>query len=329
MATEPKTPAPVETVLGTDRTTTFDGDGPALLKEGADGTAEVDLSELGLDDEEGSDTVEGGGAEGDDTAAGAEGDDTTEGAEGDGNEAGEDLGDYDPDNEEVRAKFDAKYTNPETGELNKDAIGSEFWSNLAKAQEQGGEVKDHGYLNKATYDYLKDTYKVTEDFIQEIEQGLVAKAAVERQTFFASVGGEARFQAAAAWARSGGYTKEQRARFNELMAKPGPDRDDAVEALMNRAYKAGALRGVPGEPARKADNRPGRRPSSPQKDATRGAAVAGGGGTSSSDTFKTSGEYEAAFKEVNAMPYRSPTEKKAKDDAFKKLREKGRRSRLA
>ncbi len=324
-ADKTKTPAPVETAISVGRTTTFDGE-TSLTREAADGVTEVDLSEIDLDDQEGSDTIEGGGAEGEDTATGAEGDDTTEGGEADDS----DLGEYDPENEEVRAKFDAKYTDPETGELNKDVIGSEFWDNLAKAQAEGAEVKDHGYLNPATYAYLKDTYKLSDAFITEVEQGLVARNLAERQSFYSKVGGEARFSAAAAWARGGGYTPEQVARFNELSKKGGADFDDAVEALMNRAFKAGALKGVPGGQnggGAKQDSRPGRRPSTPQRDATRGAAAAGTT-AEARDVFKSTAEYQQAFNEVNKMPYRTPAEKKDKDAAFQALRAKGKRSRL-
>lgn len=269
-------------------------------------TLEIGDDELevrtGLGEEGGDDTVEGS--------------DTVEGGEQDPNDppkddTPEDLGEWNPEDEETKSKFDSRYFT-ESGELNKEALGSEFWANYAKAED-----KAKAGLNEATYAYLKDTLGVSKEFVKEVERGLVAARGETEQAFLQKVGGAEKYNAAINWAKSGGYSEDQQKRFNELLSKGGPEFDDAVDALMARFERA-----VPG-PQRRG---PPRRGSTPQRDVTGNATTGAKGG----DVFKNTAEYSTAFNEAirAERQAQTPQEKREAKKKVEDIRAKARRSNL-
>lgn len=219
--------------------------------------------------------------EGDDEDVAAEGSEDAEAeTDGEGTASEEsDLPEYDPESDEVRAKYDERYF--KDGELNREAVSTEFWKSFEKAK---GDLSKAG-LNESTYAYLKDTLGVSKEMAKEIEAGLVAKHAAEEATFFNKFGGVDRYNRAIAWAKDGGYSEEQQQRFRDAYARGGADRDDAVDALMNRFHRA--------SPPPKGPRRgpPGGRSSSPQRDVTSSSANRGPSG----DRFANSSEHRKAW----------------------------------
>jgi hypothetical protein len=189
--------------------------------------------------------------EGDD----AEGDNEEPGSEEEGDEGGELPDTFDPEDPEVVAAFDAKYT-LESGELDTEgALTAEYWANV-EAGKDG--------LNDATYEYLaskgisKATVKQVEAMAQT--QKDAEQASVKSQDFklFEIAGGADKLQAALKWGKEGGYTEAQQKRFNEITkGKDLEAKEEAVEALMARYRKAN----------------PTPKPKVPARDATKGQAT--------------------------------------------------------
>lgn len=265
-------PSRVETEVATPQVSsvTFGGDGPE-----AKTTDELSNS-LDLGEPEG------------ELDEGAEDQPEGDKPEGEGDEAGEPeadaLPDYDPENEEVRAQYDARYF--KDGELDRAALSSEFWASFAKAD---GDVSKAG-LSEGAYAYLKDTLGVTKEMAKDLEAGLVAKHKEDQQTFFQRFGGVERYNRAITWAKGGGYSEDQQARFRAAYDRGGADRDDAVDALMNRFHRS---TGGGNKDARRGP--PGRRSSTPERDATGGGASRPNSG---GDRFKNSQEHQAASQEA-------------------------------
>lgn len=199
----------------------------------------------------------------------------------------EDLGDYDGAKPEVVEKFDGRFFTPE-GKLHRDNLSAEFWGN-GKA------------LKPSTVAFLEDRLGVTPELVKEVCDGLVAKHEGTSSALTARVhelaGGPAVYAAALTWGLSGGYTPEQRARFDTLASKGGPDFEDAVVALVSRHQKATGGRTLP--------NLPQRRASSPARDATGGNRQVSGApaqGASRADPtvlpFADAASYRAAIKEA-------------------------------
>ena len=245
-----------------------------LGKDGAEATTHDELSNsLDLGDSPELDETEGG--EGSETQ-----DDAAAETEGEGSETdAEALPDYDPENEEVRSQYDARYF--KDGELDRDTISREFWKSY---DANNGDLSKSG-LSEGFYAYLKDTAGVSKAMAKELEASLVAKHKADATEFYGKFGGVDRYNRAITWAKAGGYDEGQQQRFRDAFDKGGADRDDAVDALMNRFHRANPPKG---------DQRrgpPGRRSSSPQRDATgSGSAPAAGG-----DRFKNSNEHRKAW----------------------------------
>lgn len=315
MATEDKTqsssaePSRVETEVAKPQVSSV-----TIGKDGPEATTHDELSnsrDLGgglepdLDDEEGGVGDEDQGSDEGDKKEGDE-----DGAESDS----EALPDYDPENEEVRAAYDARYF--KDGVLDKGVISSEYWKSF---EANKGDLSKAG-LSEGTYAYLKDTLGVSKEMAKEIEAGLVAKHTNDEASFFSKFGGVERYNRAITWAKDGGYTAEQQQRFREAYAKGGDDRDDAVDALMNRFHRntGGQKDGRRGPP--------GRRSSSPQRDATGSTASQTGGG----DRFKDASEHQAAstaarkaYKDAEAAGDRDAMKKAS--DLSKSIYQKARR----
>jgi hypothetical protein len=179
-----------------------------------------------------------------------------------------DLGEYKPEDADVVAKFDQRYTNPETGKLNEVALSTEFWGNRVEAAE--GVEPVVGKLNDATRDYLVHSLNVTPQFIDEVCEGLVAKQQMAAQGHSSAVHGVAgsaeRYNAALDWAMGppeGGtapYTPEQQARFDAVVRNRNAGWEDAVTALMARFDAA--------NPPAQSNVAAFRRRSTPARDAT-------------------------------------------------------------
>lgn len=225
-----------------------------------------------------------GGAEEDEEQDGAgEGSDADEGQdEEQGSGSDEDaLPDYDPESDEVRSQYDARYF--KDGELNREAISAEFWKSF---EANDGDLSKSG-LPDGFYAYLKDTVGVSKAMAKEIEASLVAKHTQDESQFFGKFGGVDRYNRAITWAKDGGYSDEQQQRFRDAYSKGGADRDDAVDALMNRFHRA--------NPPRRDDRRgppQGRRSSSPQRDAT---GATSNRGPADGDRFKNAADHQAAW----------------------------------
>ncbi|GJE18766.1 hypothetical protein [Methylobacterium marchantiae] len=193
-----------------------------------------------------------------------------------------DLPDYDPANEEVQKAYDEKFFTKE-GVVNLDALSGEFFTNLAKGE---------GKLNEGTYGFLKATLGLDQAAVKEIERGQMALREAADTQFFAKVeGGKANYEAAIKWAVEGGYTPAQRAAYNEAQAKGGAAFEDAVEALMTRAKKGGAVKAA--DTSTRRGPPPSRRPGVPSRDVTGTARAATGG--SSGDQFANAAEHTTAW----------------------------------
>lgn len=299
----------LEVGTGAGTTTSLDAGGKAVSKS-SDGVM-LDVSDEGVEQKginatqlETEDLTEEGKA-----AAGEEdqGDSDKPDEEQKDKEAGEEgaadaepLPDYDPANEEVAAKYDARFLKDD-GEgaqvLNTEAIADEIRANMAKAE--GATERP----NEGTYKWLKDKLGITRDMVDNHIEGekakyLAAKAAMDEVT-----GGEEVWNAKIAWAstkedgKPGGYTKEQVARFNEAMKKGGADAAEQIELLNERYAKA------TGNAGKAATTKPGigvRRPASPQKSATTGANTQTGGAPSAKP-FTTKADYDKELANLSHM----------------------------
>lgn len=218
------------------------------------------------------------------------------------------LPDWDPASQEVSDAYDNRYFK-EDGELDVTGVLSqEFWSNFKKDPDAFKDPTKGG-LSDNTYAYLKDRLGLSKEAVIQVERGQLAIAQQAEQKFYNEVGGKARWEAAVQWGREN-YSKDQQARFNAAMEKGGADAEDAVAALMGRydqkhPRQAGFRKGPP------------RRNSSPQRDATRGAAAGGSGGER--DVFASAAEYNKAISEAR---------KSGDQKLIDAVRAKGRRSNL-
>lgn len=315
MSTESTKPAAgtpsVETSVSADRTTHYqDGSVNTQNDEGVSAQFDgKDVSEVrtGLGDlQEGADSDdEQGGSEG----TGEEGGAADEGSEGD--QEGKGLPDWDPANPETEAAYDAHYFTKD-GDLDvRGVLSQEFWANYRKDPDAFKDPTKGG-LDDKTYAYLKDRMGLSKEDVLQVERGQLAIAQQAEQKFYNDVGGKARWEAAVAWGREGGYTKAQQDRFNAALERGGEDAEEAAAALMGRYNQKHPQRDGGG--FRKG---PPRRHSSPPRDATRGAA--NGGGQASKDVYKTAAEYNAEI---------SAARKSGDQKEIDRVRAKGKRSNL-
>ncbi|KAB2662747.1 hypothetical protein F9K91_21160 [Brucella tritici] len=210
-------------------------DGSETIKRNDHATIEFNTDDVRKENDEG----ELEGTLEDDDGDNGEGDaSTTIDTDGDneGEDTGEDLGAFDPEDQEVVSRFDARYLDAD-GDLDLEgALNKEFWDNAAKGKEG---------LNEATYEYLKSK-GIKQSTIKQVEaMALTQKDSEEQgvkaqdQKLFSIAGGPDKLKEALAWGKAGGYTKEQQARFNQITS--GTDlaaKEEAVEALMSRFSRA-------------------------------------------------------------------------------------------
>ena len=224
----------------------------------------------------------------------------------------EPLGEWKPDDTATVDAYDKRYFLEDgAGKLNEEVLSKEFWDN--KAAGKAG-------LHEATYNFLSDTLGVSKETVQRLEAGLVAAGDMATAAFYSKVGGKDSYDAAVKWGKEGGYTPEQRTRFNAEIAKGGAAAEDAVLALI--ASRTQAL-GTTQEPA----GRRRRGPSSPSR--TLSDAPAGGEGAAG-DGFQTQEAYQKAWSEglATQKAAKTPDEKRAAVTNLEGLHAKARRSRM-
>ena len=192
----------------------------------------------------------------------------------------------------------------EGGALNIDRLSQEFWRNIGKDGEG---------LNEATYDFLaskgiskEDVKKLEATAINERDAavGSVSKHDME---LFTVAGGPDELKAALEWGKQGGYTEDQRKKFDKITSgKDLESKKEAVELLMARYQKSDAYK------ARQAEVADAGRPTEQKRDATKGRGTPSGN---------------------SAKPFASRKEgsqaRKAAGDDMQKLREVDRRARAS
>lgn len=151
----------------------------------------------------------------------------------------EPLPDFDHANEEVVAKYDSKYlkdADDGSGDkvINLDAFNEELAANYAEGKL---DISANGRQ------YLKKVFGLPDAAIDTHLAGLKAKAdAVDAQVYTAA-GGQEAYESAHEWAKGGGYTDAQKAKFNEATkkAQKGDPSDliEQTELLRSRFTAAG------------------------------------------------------------------------------------------
>lgn len=202
---------------------------------------------------------------------GAEQEDSGEDS-GEDSPALEDLGDFDPNDTE---KWDAQYKT-EDGTINEAALSAEFWKN-------GKDGDNYKGLNEGTYKYL-ESLGISRQTAKNVEAALVTKQDADAKAaegtdaeLFTLAGGPDKLKAALDWGKAGGYTPEQRAKFDKVMkGKDKAAKAEAVELLIARHGKANPT------PAKE-------KPRLPQRDATKGRGQPAG-----TQPFANREEYRAA-----------------------------------
>lgn len=301
-----------ESGVSKDRTTTFDvSTGESVTKDDASNSDEFDINGLDLDEK-----PEGGDSE-QEQAADAE--DDKKPADEDAAPDPDALPEYDAEKPEVVEQYEKRYFTDD-GKFNQQAVSAEYWKSFNAAN---GDVEKAG-LPEGTYKFLEATMGVTKEAVKQIERSLVAQHQAEERSFFDKLGPGTveRYNAALKWAKDGGYSEEQKARFRQEWAKGGDAKQDAVDALMarhQRAVPTGQRRGPP----------PPRRGSSPRRDATGNAAT----GAPPQSKFTSLNEYQQAL--YAAQRHEAEVRKNTPDDREKRraaekaiadIRKEGRRS---
>lgn len=207
------------------------------------------------------------------------------GAEGkDGAEAAHDLPAFDANNQEVVQQYTAAYISQD-GEPNLDAL-SAVWFKGASKDASGNWT---GALPDDVYSFL-DSQGYPKGLVKSVEAGQVALLQQQEQAVYARAGGAENLQKALEWARKGGYTDTQKARYNDLVVK-GRDKEAAseqIDLLMQRFNAAN-----PGNGRRAATR------VNPQRSVS---ANAGGSGSGDSGVkgYDSQAEYRADLRKARA-----------------------------
>jgi hypothetical protein len=238
--TNTQTSLPITSDEGVTSTFELGPDGQPVIAqhtgEGGETTSlsAEDLAALeGLDKEGGETATEG---EQEDTLeAGTDGSDPQQ----EGNETtseAADLPDFEELTPEIEAQYVEKYTSTdEAGNpvLNLAAFNAE--ADKVRTKEDGTEYYD---LNPGTRKYLK-TLGISDAIIDQHLAGYTAQKQVIADTFHSQFGsdakdGKANYDKMIAWAREGGFTPEQKARYNAAMQAGGEAAQDQIELLKTR-----------------------------------------------------------------------------------------------
>lgn len=308
----------LEVNVGGGSTSTFDAGGKAVTKSSAgvmldvdrEGTERAGIGDAPeLDEETLKDLEADGSAEKDATDETADkgdeepkdGEDKKEGTD----EAApyEPLPDFDPENEEVAAAYDARFLKDDGDDgqaLNVEAIADEIRANMAKEGEARSERPNEG-----TYKWLRTKLGITRDMVDNHIEGEKAKYLQQKAALDEVTGGEEAWKAKLAWASTkedgsqGGYTKEQVARFNAAMKEGGAAAAEQIELLNERYAKAngGTTTATP-KPATKSGVGLQRRSATPAK-TTQGAANAGS--TAGPKPFANKADYDKELANVSHL----------------------------
>lgn len=187
---------------------------------------------------------------------------------------------YNPEDPKVLDSYDEQFFQ-EDGELNVGRL-SEIWDASVKDLEVGD-----GDLGDDVYAYLKDRIGLPKDKVKELEKGLFLLRKQEVSSVYERFGGKDQYEAGIKWAKDGGYTEAERARYTAAIKKGGQDADDAIDAFQARFLRAtGQTRRGPPRP----------RSVSPRKE------VGGGAPTTSvqEDVFASQDDYALALREARA-----------------------------
>lgn len=201
------------------------------------------------------------------------------------------LPEFDKASTEVVTKYDAKFLDAETGELNLQNISDAFWA--GKTDELPGA------LDASTKAWVRYTTGLSDKGIDDVCAALVAQQQVtasegaRQQHEWA--GGAERFTAAFAWAAEG-YDADRKARFDKAMKSGDAEtRKEAVELLVARFDAANpAALAVPAA----------RRRASPERTASSGKPAVGSvPNTPAAEVpFANRGEWAAAMKVAAGKP---------------------------
>lgn len=203
--------------------------------------------------------------------------------EGDDPEAKEgDLPAYVPDDPDVLAAYDAKYTIPAATEggapqLNLDAFNDEVIANTVRDEATGEIVKLD--INPDSRAWLRDTYGLDDNGIDTYLAGKIAQGKAADEAAYSIIGSKEVFDAAYTWAKEN-YTQAQRDAYNEAAKKGDPVSREAQLALLKTRFE----KANPDAVTKKATTEvakaetvkaPGRRAASPKANATSVPAGAG------------------------------------------------------
>lgn len=226
----------------------------------------------------------------------------------------EDLGEFNPDDPEVTAKYDARYF--KDGKLNKDVLSKEFFANRSKDPNKAG-------LNEDTYKFLDATLGISKDVVKDIEAALVAQNQATAGAFYGKFGGQKRVEDALKWGKEGSYSEAQRKRFNEARDKGGAEYEEQLELLMARYNKA-----RPWQERQEGRRGPPQRRSSPERSTTAGAGA--GGASDAGKGFASLEDYQQTIQKLigNQRNAKTREEKATAEKAIKDARIKAKKYRF-
>lgn len=261
--------------------------GESLKLNTSDEAVEADIEKTIKEDVDDGDTPEATDADPKDGEGDAE-----PAADADG---GEPLPDFDPASEEVRAAYDAKYLHEVDGKvkLNLDAFNDEANAHMAEGKLD---------INKGSREYIKDTFGVDDVAIDLYLSGLKAEHDKKVTALYETAGGEAAYDAMLEWAKAdGGYTADQKAKFNEAVKKGGEEAETAIALLKSRFERAGGKTPTAAPSTTPKIGLRGRRPGQPKREAAANStpkAVEG---------FKDAEEHRKAMLEAGSDPAKVAT----------------------
>ena len=303
---------PIDFKIGSDNGVSAEigaGEDAINVSQSDEKSYEVDTDTLEVtteDDEEGADDAEG--------VDGAD----TEGDEESNSEADEegskeeitlnDIETFNAEDPENVEQWNKEYLR-EGGALNIDRLSQEFWRNIGKDGEG---------LNEATYDFLaskgiskEDVKKLEATAINERDASSTNSVSKHDMELFTVAGGPDELKAALEWGKKGGYSEDQRKKFDKITSgKDLESKKEAVELLMARYQKSDAYKERQAAAAEEAEK--ASRPTEQRRDATNGRGKPGG---NTAKPFADRKEWSQA--------------RKAAGDNIEKLREVDRRARAS
>jgi hypothetical protein len=206
-----------------------------------------------------------------------------------GDEAGGEaqaLPKFDPANHEVLSQYEAAYINPDTGEPNVDALAQSWFKNASKdaSGNWSGSLSDDDYAFLETKGYSKS-------MVKQIEAGQVALLQQKESQIYSRAGGPDRLQQALDWARKGGYSDEQKGRYNQIVVQ-GADETAKLEQIDLLMQRWGAATGN--------GRRPGPRTQTSPRRTVAANAGASGASVGGAKPYANYAEYQADLRKARA-----------------------------